>query len=406
MLIVRDKLTLEYCTPLLEAANDFQQPDTSEKAAERFGQLSESVKNGIYQEFSLVQFFPRGTAADAFCEATPQEKAQAIYNYFLRDLIGLLSKDEPTAMYLFSKLPQAIKNNIYGELFHIKSFKTPYWRCAEHAFHHQYDQSSTPAEKEKAIESYLKSTLIVRFDDLPDEIKMKILGYLKTDEITLLVLRSVCTWMRGVITIITPERKNKTEAAKGGVIPFNLPASKEFAAALAGRGYFSLLKWARNNGCPWDERTCAKAAAFGHLEILKWARNNGCPWDKYTCVHATKFGHLENLKWARDNGCPWDEWTCTAAAACGHLEILKWARNNGCPWDKYTCYNAVKYGHFEVLKWARGNGCPWDVMECIAAVCDQAMIKIALYEGKGDKAGAIAIAEHYTAITKWMREQS
>jgi hypothetical protein len=47
-----------------------------------------------------------------------------------------------------------------------------------------------------------------------------------------------------------------------------------------------VLKWARENGCPWDERTCANAAEGGHLEVLKWARANGCPWDEETCMYA------------------------------------------------------------------------------------------------------------------------
>ena len=45
-------------------------------------------------------------------------------------------------------------------------------------------------------------------------------------------------------------------------------------------------------------------------------------------------GHLETLKWARENGCPWNVWTCTYAARGGQLETLKWARENGCPWNK------------------------------------------------------------------------
>jgi len=51
-------------------------------------------------------------------------------------------------------------------------------------------------------------------------------------------------------------------------------------------------------------------------------------------MEAAKGGHLEVLKWARENGCPWDEWTCAYAAEGGHLEVLKWARENGCPWDE------------------------------------------------------------------------
>jgi len=48
----------------------------------------------------------------------------------------------------------------------------------------------------------------------------------------------------------------------------------------------------------------------GHLEVLKWAKENYCPWNRDTCLHAASNGHLEVLKWARENGCPWSEGTC------------------------------------------------------------------------------------------------
>ncbi len=44
-----------------------------------------------------------------------------------------------------------------------------------------------------------------------------------------------------------------------------------------------------------------------------------------------KNGYLKIMKWARDNNCPWDRWTCSYAAKNGHLEVLKWARENNCP---------------------------------------------------------------------------
>ena len=34
-------------------------------------------------------------------------------------------------------------------------------------------------------------------------------------------------------------------------------------------GSAELLAWARNNGCPWNERTCALAAEGGHLAALR-----------------------------------------------------------------------------------------------------------------------------------------
>ena len=51
-------------------------------------------------------------------------------------------------------------------------------------------------------------------------------------------------------------------------------------------------------------------------------------------MYAAKYGHLECLKYAHENGCPWDEVTCSEAAENGHLECLKYAHENGCPWDE------------------------------------------------------------------------
>jgi len=136
---------------------------------------------------------------------------------------------------------------------------------------------------------------------------------------------------------------------------------------LARHGYLEALQWARQQGCPWDEDTCAYAARGGHLEVLQWARQQGCPWDKWTCADAAQGGHLEVLQWARQQGCRWDVWTCTNAAKGGHLEVLQWARQQGCPWDEETCSHAARGGHLEVLQWAHQQGCPWDESTCIFA---------------------------------------
>jgi hypothetical protein len=61
-----------------------------------------------------------------------------------------------------------------------------------------------------------------------------------------------------------------------------------------------VLQWARENDCPWDERTCWAAAEGGHLETLKWARENGCPWNiEDVRANATNGSHLEMLEWLR-----------------------------------------------------------------------------------------------------------
>lgn len=49
------------------------------------------------------------------------------------------------------------------------------------------------------------------------------------------------------------------------------------------------------------------------------------------CRKAAARGDLDFLKYAHENGCPWDEWTCNAAAGVGHLGCSKYAHENGCP---------------------------------------------------------------------------
>ena len=41
-----------------------------------------------------------------------------------------------------------------------------------------------------------------------------------------------------------------------------------------------------------------------------------------SCDIASEEGHLEVLKWLREQGCPWDTYTCSMAALGGHLEVL------------------------------------------------------------------------------------
>ena len=49
--------------------------------------------------------------------------------------------------------------------------------------------------------------------------------------------------------------------------------------------------------------TCSRAASMGgKLEVLKWAWENGCPWDENTRTWGAMGGKLEVLKWARENG--------------------------------------------------------------------------------------------------------
>jgi hypothetical protein len=50
------------------------------------------------------------------------------------------------------------------------------------------------------------------------------------------------------------------------------------------------LKYARENGCPWNEATCSKAALRAaksrrHRDCLKYAHDNGCPGSESYAHH-------------------------------------------------------------------------------------------------------------------------
>ena len=123
--------------------------------------------------------------------------------------------------------------------------------------------------------------------------------------------------------------------------------------------YLSTLKHMRSRGRLAHVKYLCLAAASGQLEELKLLREDGCPWNEMTCAYAAWGGHIEVMQWERVNGCPWDERTCSAVALGGHLEVLKWASAKAfCPWDRDTCAYAAQNGHLEVLQWARANGCP------------------------------------------------
>jgi len=90
---------------------------------------------------------------------------------------------------------------------------------------------------------------------------------------------------------------------------------------------------------PWEQNTiCFVAAGHGHLEVLKWfKKERAVSWDHLVSRVAALKRDFEMLKWLRENGCPWKENTCSDAAAHGQLEVLKWARENGASWNEDTC---------------------------------------------------------------------
>ncbi len=106
---------------------------------------------------------------------------------------------------------------------------------------------------------------------------------------------------------------------------------------------------------------CAEAAKIGSLAIMRFGHQLNklmYPLTVETFGYAAENGNLDVMKWLKENGCPWDENTFKYAVVHGNLENMKWLKENGCPWDEYTFANAIINGNFENIKWLEDNGCP------------------------------------------------
>ena len=108
----------------------------------------------------------------------------------------------------------------------------------------------------------------------------------------------------------------------------------------------SLLRYAHENECPWNEYIVLYAALNGQLNCLMYLHDDDCPWDGSACCSAAENGHLLCLIYLHSNGCPWNWWTCTLAARNSHLACLKYAHERGCRWDECKgCGKATLSGH-------------------------------------------------------------
>lgn len=137
-------------------------------------------------------------------------------------------------------------------------------------------------------------------------------------------------------------------------------------------GNLDMVKLLKSFGFTWivpptyfgvDHYVISEAARGGHLEVIKWMKQEGCPWGTSTFREAAGFGNIELMTWIRDNGCIFDESSVIYASANGKLDALKWLRSNGCPWDIRAVFASAYHEDRSVLGWLIDNGCPCIIEE-------------------------------------------
>ena len=100
------------------------------------------------------------------------------------------------------------------------------------------------------------------------------------------------------------------------------------ALALSSFSSVTFLKQMYKLGYVPDERCSRAAARLGSVEALRWLKEVGCDLRDVTQVLAEE-GHLATLKWATQNGIPYDDFTLDAAAYAGKLSIVRYIVESG-----------------------------------------------------------------------------
>lgn len=146
-------------------------------------------------------------------------------------------------------------------------------------------------------------------------------------------------------------------------ILYYVGSNYHYILSLVSREWYHIIKGIRKRNKESEKFTTFTKDVVSNISMLKWARENGCPWNTNICSMIAYDGNLDVLKWAHSEGCPLSIGVCNYAALNGKLNILKWAReqNPPCPWDGYTYWYAYEYNNCVesvMTRWIQDNGCP------------------------------------------------
>jgi hypothetical protein len=124
-----------------------------------------------------------------------------------------------------------------------------------------------------------------------------------------------------------------------------------------------LLRRLRQEGFPWDGRTCEAAARAGDQTTLQFVRAGGCDWgDPLAAVlgligtSLEHPGHRAVIAWALANGCPRLPGAVHQAAHAGNVEMLQLLLQHGCTLDQQCMVEAAGQGHLDCMKWLHARG--------------------------------------------------
>jgi len=134
----------------------------------------------------------------------------------------------------------------------------------------------------------------------------------------------------------------------------------------AEKDYLSLIKYARNIGINWNEKSCSTAAKYGNLNCLKYLIENDCPYDFEKIIFkVVKYGHLKCLIYLYEKGIEFPDNIFYIAIKYDKLDCLKYVLNKKCEYKENGCEVAASYGNLDILVYLHERGFILNRKTCI-----------------------------------------
>lgn len=160
-------------------------------------------------------------------------------------------------------------------------------------------------------------------------------------------------------------------------------------------GHLHVIRWAIENGCPWDSTNlCSAVVRAETADAFEWAANNGCDTSSLW-LWAVKSNNLKMLEYALSldpttvnvavNYAVKDpralrlillkDKNKTISNSCfnmtirkGSFECLRMLYDHGIVYDGRSAIHASMFGKLHVLKWLKAKGAPMDERILIQAI--------------------------------------
>lgn len=137
------------------------------------------------------------------------------------------------------------------------------------------------------------------------------------------------------------------------------PCGADMTLIASGKGHFSCLRYAIDQGFPIHTDACTAAAAGNFVACLDLLRKNDAPWSAETTRAAAIYGSFDALCYLQENDCDYDDDLLVCAAEGGCRNCVRYLVE-----DRFLRMNGIVFGaaferaHVECVLFFLDSGCP------------------------------------------------